>query len=92
MWGTISVSVDETIDANRVAIADGSVGTVNLYSKKAAIVQTGWKTQMVSKANIEETCQANLVKVLGFISVSIFGTCIILLVITRLRDSKSSDS
>jgi hypothetical protein len=42
--------------------------TVNKYSRKAAIVQTGWKTQMV----------------LGFVSLAIIGTCVILLVITKL--------
>ncbi|OAA68911.1 hypothetical protein ISF_03286 [Cordyceps fumosorosea ARSEF 2679] len=47
------------------------IRTVNLYSKRAAIVQSGWRTQTV----------------LGFVSACIFGTCIVLLVINTMRDS-----
>ncbi|ATY64087.1 hypothetical protein A9K55_004549 [Cordyceps militaris] len=47
------------------------IRTVNLYSKRAAIVQSGWRTQTV----------------LGFLSACIFGTCIVLLVINSRRDS-----
>lgn len=44
------------------------LGTVNKYSKRAAIVQTGWKTQLVMIAS----------------STAIVGTCIALLVIQGL--------
>lgn len=50
------------------------ITTVNKYSRRAAIVQTGWKTQIV----------------LGFVSVSIVGTCVILLVITKVSGGHSS--
>ncbi|KAM3508615.1 hypothetical protein MY10362_001074 [Beauveria mimosiformis] len=45
------------------------IGTVNLYSKRAAIVQSGWRTQTV----------------LGFLSACIFGTCLVLLVTNTMR-------
>ncbi|XWW95468.1 hypothetical protein V2A60_003427 [Cordyceps javanica] len=47
------------------------IRTVNLYSKRAAIVQSGWRTQTI----------------LGFLSACIFGTCVVLLVINTMRDS-----
>ncbi|KAF5022245.1 hypothetical protein F66182_5684 [Fusarium sp. NRRL 66182] len=50
------------------------IRTVNKYSKRAAIVQIGWKTHAV----------------FGVTAVSIIGTCIILLVITKVRDSTSN--
>ncbi|KAH6895589.1 hypothetical protein B0T10DRAFT_478412 [Thelonectria olida] len=50
------------------------ITTVNKYSRRAAIVQTGWKTHVV----------------LSFSAVCIVGTCIILLVIANLRDSTRS--
>ncbi|KND92949.1 hypothetical protein TOPH_02200 [Tolypocladium ophioglossoides CBS 100239] len=43
--------------------------TVNKYGRKAAIVQTGWRTQLV----------------LVIIAVSIIGTCVVLLVVTKLQ-------
>ncbi|KOS17744.1 hypothetical protein ESCO_002967 [Escovopsis weberi] len=46
------------------------IRTVNMYSRKAAIVQSGWKTQFI----------------LGIISVAIIGTCIILLVISKMGE------
>ncbi|UKZ47343.1 hypothetical protein TrVGV298_001561 [Trichoderma virens] len=49
--------------------AGNYIRTVNLYGRRAAIVQSGWKTQVV----------------LGGIAVSIIGTCIILLVIDKVR-------
>ncbi|CEJ84816.1 Putative Duf202 domain-containing protein [[Torrubiella] hemipterigena] len=49
------------------------IRTVNLYSKKAAIVQSGWRTQLV----------------LAFISLSIFATCIVLLVVNKVREHRS---
>ncbi|KAJ3484637.1 hypothetical protein NLG97_g7004 [Lecanicillium saksenae] len=48
-----------------------AVGTVNLYSKRAAIVQSGWRTQTV----------------LGILSAAIFATCVVLLVINTMKDS-----
>ncbi|KAM3538374.1 hypothetical protein ARSEF1564_008710 [Beauveria bassiana] len=47
------------------------IRTVNLYSKRAAIVQSGWRTQTV----------------LGFLSACIFGTCLVLLVTNTMRES-----
>ncbi|KAJ4165005.1 hypothetical protein LMH87_006655 [Akanthomyces muscarius] len=47
------------------------IRTVNLYSQRAAIVQSGWRTQTV----------------LGVLSACIFATCLVLLVTNRLRDS-----
>ncbi|KAL7818906.1 hypothetical protein V8C44DRAFT_319472 [Trichoderma aethiopicum] len=53
-----------------LAVGAGNyIRTVNLYGRRAAIVQSGWKTQIV----------------LGIIAVSIIGTCIILLVIDKVR-------
>ncbi|KAI8246793.1 hypothetical protein K4K55_003570 [Colletotrichum sp. SAR 10_96] len=54
------------------------IKTVNKYSRKAAIVQTGWRTQLV----------------LSFVALSIVGTCIVLLVITKLAsiDNDTSDN
>ncbi|PON29474.1 hypothetical protein TGAM01_v201723, partial [Trichoderma gamsii] len=49
--------------------AGNYIRTVNMYGKRAAIVQSGWKTQVI----------------LGFIAFSIIGTCIILLVIDKVR-------
>ncbi|KAG8360972.1 hypothetical protein FVEN_g1780 [Fusarium venenatum] len=50
------------------------IRTVNKYSKRAAIVQIGWKTHAV----------------FSLTAVSIIGTCIILLVIAKVRDSSSN--
>ncbi|KXH29989.1 hypothetical protein CSIM01_00703 [Colletotrichum simmondsii] len=44
------------------------IKTVNKYSRKAAIVQTGWRTQLV----------------LAVVALSIVGTCVVLLVITKI--------
>ncbi|KAK3306995.1 uncharacterized protein B0T15DRAFT_160746 [Chaetomium strumarium] len=44
--------------------------TVNKYSRRAAIVQSGWKTQMV----------------MGTIALCIFGSCVALLVINKLNE------
>ncbi|KAJ3519557.1 hypothetical protein NM208_g14082 [Fusarium decemcellulare] len=49
------------------------ITTVNKYSKRAAIVQIGWKTHAI----------------FGVTAVSIIGTCLILLVIAKIRDSSS---
>ncbi|KAK1252781.1 hypothetical protein MKX08_003968 [Trichoderma sp. CBMAI-0020] len=49
--------------------AGNYIRTVNMYGKRAAIVQSGWKTQVI----------------LGFIAFSIIGTCIVLLVIDKVR-------
>ncbi|KAF5505796.1 hypothetical protein CGCS363_v004402 [Colletotrichum siamense] len=52
------------------------IKTVNKYSRKAAIVQTGWRTQLV----------------LSFVALSIVGTCIVLLVITKLASTNNNTS
>ncbi|GAW10717.1 hypothetical protein ANO14919_000520 [Xylariales sp. No.14919] len=45
------------------------IKTVNKYSRKVAIVQSGWRTQSI----------------MSFIAFSIFGTCVALIVIDRIR-------
>ncbi|KAG5656461.1 hypothetical protein KAF25_000048 [Fusarium avenaceum] len=50
------------------------IRTVNKYSKRAAIVQIGWKTHAI----------------FGLTAVSIIGTCLILLVIAKVRESTSN--
>ncbi|KAJ4390542.1 hypothetical protein N0V93_004138 [Gnomoniopsis smithogilvyi] len=47
------------------------IETVNKYSRKAAIVQSGFKTQVT----------------MGFVSVAIIATCVTLLVINRLNEN-----
>ncbi|KAM0323474.1 hypothetical protein ACHAQA_008753 [Verticillium albo-atrum] len=44
------------------------ISTVNKYSRKAAIVQTGWKTQLL----------------LSIVAIAIIGTCVVLLVIAKI--------
>ncbi|KAI0857639.1 hypothetical protein F4860DRAFT_351946 [Xylaria cubensis] len=48
------------------------ITTVNKYSRKVAIVQSGWRTQFI----------------MSFIAFSIFGTCIALIVVDRIQDKK----
>ncbi|CAM1511506.1 Fc.00g090190.m01.CDS01 [Cosmosporella sp. VM-42] len=50
------------------------ITTINKYSKKAAIVQSGWKTHAIMTVT----------------AVCIVGTCLILLVIAKIRDSSKS--
>ncbi|KAI5463441.1 hypothetical protein BGZ63DRAFT_381464 [Mariannaea sp. PMI_226] len=50
------------------------ITTVNQYSRRAAIVQTGWKTHTI----------------LSFSAICIVGTCLVLLIIAKLGDSSSS--
>lgn len=50
------------------------ITTVNQYSKRAAIVQIGWKTHAI----------------LTITAMCIIGTCIVLLVIAKVRDASSS--
>ncbi|KAH6668552.1 hypothetical protein F5X68DRAFT_265298 [Plectosphaerella plurivora] len=50
------------------------IKTVEKYSRKAAIVQTGWKTQML----------------LSIIALCIVGTCVVLLVVTKLSTDSES--
>ncbi|PNY23743.1 Uncharacterized protein TCAP_06305 [Tolypocladium capitatum] len=45
------------------------IQTVNKYGRRAAIVQTGWRTQLF----------------LMVIAVSIIGTCVVLLVVAKLH-------
>ncbi|KAJ4415762.1 hypothetical protein N0V82_007124 [Gnomoniopsis sp. IMI 355080] len=47
------------------------IETVNKYSRKAAIVQSGFKTQLT----------------MGFVSGAIIATCVTLLVINRLNEA-----
>ncbi|KAI0435319.1 hypothetical protein F5Y09DRAFT_1155 [Xylaria sp. FL1042] len=48
------------------------VKTVNKYSQKVAIVQSGWRTQSL----------------ISFIAFSIFGTCVALIIVDRVQDTK----
>lgn len=52
----------------------GLIDTCNKYARKAAIVQTGWKTQIV----------------IGLVSVSIMATCVVLLVIGKVSDRQDA--
>ncbi|KAF6831153.1 duf202 domain-containing protein [Colletotrichum musicola] len=52
------------------------IKTIDKYSRKQAIVQTGWRTQLV----------------LSVVALSIVGTCVVLLVITKLAGDDTSDS
>lgn len=45
------------------------IKTLDKYSKKVAIVQTGWRTQSI----------------MSLVALSIIGTCVILLVITKVQ-------
>ncbi|KAG5918845.1 hypothetical protein E4U61_001404 [Claviceps capensis] len=45
------------------------IQTVNKYGRRAAIVQTGWRTQLI----------------LGLVALCIFATCMVLLVVTKKR-------
>ncbi|ORY65322.1 uncharacterized protein BCR38DRAFT_295870, partial [Pseudomassariella vexata] len=45
------------------------IGTVNRYSRKAAIVQTGWRTQSI----------------MSLVALAIIGTCIIFLVVAKVQ-------
>ncbi|KAK7927042.1 hypothetical protein PG985_004040 [Apiospora marii] len=46
--------------------------TVNKYANKTAIVQTGWITQTI----------------MSLVALSIIGTCVILLVITKVQEDR----
>ncbi|KAI1749900.1 hypothetical protein F4782DRAFT_532981 [Xylaria castorea] len=48
------------------------ITTINKYSRKVAIVQSGWRTQFI----------------MSFIAFSIFGTCVTFIVIDRIQDRK----
>ncbi|KAH9887186.1 hypothetical protein F4778DRAFT_437384 [Xylariomycetidae sp. FL2044] len=48
------------------------IKTINKYSRKAAIVQTGWRTQSI----------------MSLIALVIMGTCVILLVVTKLQQPR----
>lgn len=70
--------------------------TVNKYSRRAAIVQIGWKTHAVSLdrrstgRHLSPELTDTLVQIFSITAVAIIGTCLILLVIARIRDSSSS--
>ncbi|CCE28691.1 uncharacterized protein CPUR_02379 [Claviceps purpurea 20.1] len=48
------------------------IQTVNKYGRRAAIVQTGWRTQLI----------------LGLVALCIFATCMVLLVVTKMRQQQ----
>lgn len=59
---------------HRVSQTDGVPGTVNQYSRRTAIVQTGWKTQVI----------------LGILATCIVATCVILILIERTNSREQS--
>ncbi|OAA65971.1 hypothetical protein SPI_02758 [Niveomyces insectorum RCEF 264] len=52
------------------------IKTVNKYSRRAAIVQTGWKTQSI----------------MASVAFAIFGSCVALLVINKIGENKKTTS
>lgn len=76
-----------------------SVETVNKYSRKAAIVQTGIKTQVVSLTLFPRhrhfsggvTHTTNVTQIMAVVSLCIIATCVTLLVINRLSQSVSTE-
>ncbi|KAK3390381.1 hypothetical protein B0H63DRAFT_112972 [Podospora didyma] len=52
------------------------IKTVNKYSRRKAIVQHGWKTQMI----------------MGTVALSIVGACVTLLVLNKLNEEQSKSS
>ncbi|RYP57962.1 hypothetical protein DL769_009184 [Monosporascus sp. CRB-8-3] len=52
------------------------ISTVNKYSRKAALVQTGWKTQSI----------------ISLVALAIISTCVVLLVIAKLKVDFECDS
>lgn len=72
-------------------------GTVNLYSQRAAIVQSGWRTQTVRVHRLpfitvtyDLLIKSKKKQILTVLSAAIFGTCIVLLVINTVRDSANA--
>ncbi|KAG5953398.1 hypothetical protein E4U57_005458 [Claviceps arundinis] len=51
------------------------IQTVNKYGRRAAIVQTGWRTQLI----------------LGLVALCIFATCMVLLVVTKMRQQQQEE-
>lgn len=70
--------------------------TVNKYSRKAAIVQTGLKTQVVSltcpvpcscpETSFPVKSSTNAAQIMGVVSLCIIATCVTLLVINRIGE------
>lgn len=64
--------------------------TVNKYSRKAAIVQSGLRTQIVGFLTALPPFAKSVlttVQIMGFVSVAIIATCVALLVINRLNEN-----
>lgn len=68
----------------------GLLGTINKYSKKEAIVQSGWKTQLVSPDGSVVSISLMRVQVLGILASCIVGTCVIFLSISTIRSGSGS--
>lgn len=78
--------------------------TVNKYSRKAAIVQSGIKTQLVSlarssflllnKENIKKDTSVltNCCQTMGIVSLSIIATCVTLLVVNKMSQGMDDSS
>ncbi|KAM4056898.1 hypothetical protein HRG_003761 [Hirsutella rhossiliensis] len=50
------------------------ITTINKYGRRAAIVQTGWRTQLL----------------LAILALCIIGTCVVLIVVPKLRSERES--
>ncbi|KAK8090932.1 hypothetical protein PG994_000437 [Apiospora phragmitis] len=63
--------------------------TVNKYANRTAIVQSGWITQTVSfHSRIGESKRghaANTLQIMSLVALSIIGTCVVLLIITKVQ-------
>lgn len=60
---------------------------MNKYARKAAIVQSGWVTQSVSRdlpPAYLATLRTNFRKIMTLIALSIICTCVVMLVIARI--------
>ncbi|KAK3353109.1 hypothetical protein B0T25DRAFT_202066 [Lasiosphaeria hispida] len=67
------------------------INTVNKYSRRAAIVQTGWKTQTVFLPfQVTFSSEANSLQVMAIIALCIIASCVTLLVINRINEGSDS--
>ncbi|KXJ92172.1 hypothetical protein Micbo1qcDRAFT_175157 [Microdochium bolleyi] len=68
------------------------MNTVNKYARRAAIVQTGWRTQSVCRATTNACHLGDIKKVMSLIGLSIVGTCVVLLVVAKVQVDLECDS
>lgn len=69
----------------------GHVETINKYSRKTAIVQTGWRTQSVCITIGRHQCFGSgfgltcvPMQIISLIALAIVGTCIVLLIVAKI--------